>query len=110
MIVHPDIRRNLMWSGWSTATQWLMQHAISNPDNGGAVSMDYLYMMALVMLGYQWAQVARICENQLSNPDDDSFDRRFYQQQAGRAPSSSWRRCCRRPWRIWPRFRPAPIR
>lgn len=61
------------------ATQWLMQHAISNPDNGGAVSMDYLYMMALVALGYQWAQVARICENQLSNPDDDSFDRAFYQ-------------------------------
>jgi alkylation response protein AidB-like acyl-CoA dehydrogenase len=61
------------------ATQWLMQHAISNPDNGGAVSMDYLYMMALVALGYQWAQVARICENQLSNPDDDSFDRVFYQ-------------------------------
>jgi len=61
------------------ATQWLMQHAISNPDNGGAVSMDYLYMMALVTLGYQWAQVARICENQLSNPDDDSFDRPFYQ-------------------------------
>lgn len=61
------------------ATQWLMQHAISNPDNGGAVSMDYLYMMALIALGYQWAQVARICENQLSNPDDDSFDRGFYQ-------------------------------
>jgi len=61
------------------ATQWLMQHAISNPDNGGAVSMDYLYMMALVTLGYQWAQVARICENQLSNPDDDTFDRAFYQ-------------------------------
>lgn len=60
------------------ATQWLMQHAISNPDNAGAVSMDYLYMMALVTLGYQWAQVARICENQLSNPDDDSFDRQFY--------------------------------
>ena len=61
------------------ATQWLMQHAISNPDNGGAASMDYLYMMALVTLGYQWAQTARICENQLSNPDDDSFDRQFYQ-------------------------------
>ena len=61
-----------------TATQWLMQHAISNPDNGGAVSTDYLYMMALVTLGYQWAQVARICENHLSNPDDDSFDRQFY--------------------------------
>ncbi|HRD67706.1 MAG TPA: acyl-CoA dehydrogenase C-terminal domain-containing protein [Candidatus Competibacter sp.] len=61
------------------ATQWLMQHAISNPDNGGAVSMDYLYMMALITLGYQWAQVARICANQLSNPDDDSFDRQFYQ-------------------------------
>ena len=60
------------------ATQWLMQHAISNPDNGGAASMDYLYMMALVTLGYQWAQTARICENQLSNPDDDSFDRQFY--------------------------------
>jgi len=61
------------------ATQWLMQHAISNPDNGGAVSMDYLYIMALVTLGYQWAQMARICENQLSNPEDDSFDRAFYQ-------------------------------
>ncbi len=60
------------------ATQWLMQHAIANPDNGGAAAMDYLYMMALVALGYQWAQVARICENQLSNPDDDSFDRQFY--------------------------------
>ena len=46
--------------------------------NGGAVSTDYLYMMALVTLGYQWAQVARTCENQLSNPDDDSFDRQFY--------------------------------
>jgi acyl-CoA dehydrogenase len=61
------------------ATQWLMQHAIADPDNGGAVSMDYLYMMALVVMGYQWAQVARICENRLSNPDDDSFDRQFYQ-------------------------------
>jgi len=60
------------------ATQWLMQHAIANPDNGGAAAMDYLYMMALVALGYQWAQVARICQNQLSNPDDDSFDRQFY--------------------------------
>ena len=61
------------------ATQWLMRHAIANPDNGGAASTDYLYIMALVTLGYQWAQVARICENQLSNPDDDSFDRAFYQ-------------------------------
>ena len=61
------------------ATQWLMRNAISNPDNAGAASMDYLYMMALLALGYQWAQVARICQNQLSNPDDDSFDRQFYQ-------------------------------
>jgi len=62
-----------------TATRWLMQHAVSNPDNGGAASMDYLYLVALVALGYQWAQVARICKNKLSNPDDDSFDRGFYQ-------------------------------
>ena len=62
-----------------TATRWLMQHAVSNPDNGGAASMDYLYLVALVALGYQWAQVARICKNKLSNPDDDSFDRAFYQ-------------------------------
>lgn len=61
------------------ATQWLMRHGIANPDNGGAAAMDYLYIVALVALGYQWAQVARICQNQLSNPDDDSFDRRFYQ-------------------------------
>lgn len=61
------------------ATQWLMRHGISNPENSGAASMDYLYLMALVALGYQWAQVARICQNQLSNPDDDSFNREFYQ-------------------------------
>ncbi|HRX59616.1 MAG TPA: acyl-CoA dehydrogenase C-terminal domain-containing protein [Candidatus Competibacter sp.] len=61
------------------ATQWLMRQALANPDSGGAVSMDYLYIMALVTLGYQWAQVARVCENPLSKPDDDSFDRAFYQ-------------------------------
>lgn len=61
------------------ATQWLMRHGISNQENAGAASMDYLYLMALVALGYQWAQVARICQNQLSNPDDNSFDREFYQ-------------------------------
>lgn len=60
------------------ATHWLTQNATANPDNAGAASMDYLYMVALVALGYQWGQVARVCEKKLSNPHDDSFDRRFY--------------------------------
>ena len=41
------------------ATLWLMQNALTKPDNAGAASMDYLHLFALVALGHASARIAR---------------------------------------------------
>jgi hypothetical protein len=41
------------------ATLWLMQNALTKPDNGGAASMDYLHLFALVALGSASARIAK---------------------------------------------------
>jgi alkylation response protein AidB-like acyl-CoA dehydrogenase len=41
------------------ATVWLMQNALSKPDNGGAASYDYMHLFGRVALGYIWARIAR---------------------------------------------------
>ncbi|WP_417320370.1 acyl-CoA dehydrogenase C-terminal domain-containing protein [Emcibacter sp.] len=41
------------------ATMWLMQNGMSNPDNAGAAAHYYLNLMALVMMGYFWADMAK---------------------------------------------------
>jgi hypothetical protein len=40
------------------ATMWLMQNAMSNFDNAGAASHDYLNLFGLTALSYMWAQMA----------------------------------------------------
>ncbi|MEM7289199.1 MAG: acyl-CoA dehydrogenase C-terminal domain-containing protein [Pseudomonadota bacterium] len=40
------------------ATMWLMQNGMSNPNNAGAASMDYMHLFGLVALGYMWAIMA----------------------------------------------------
>jgi acyl-CoA dehydrogenase len=40
------------------ATTWLMQNAMTKPDNAGAASTDYMHLMGLVTLGYMWAIMA----------------------------------------------------
>jgi acyl-CoA dehydrogenase len=40
------------------ATMWLMQNAMTKPDNAGAASTDYMHLMGLVTLGYMWAIMA----------------------------------------------------
>ena len=42
------------------ATQWLMRNALMKPDNAGAGSMAYLYLLGLVALGYMWLQMAKV--------------------------------------------------
>ena len=37
------------------AVMWLMQNGMSNPNNAGAASTDYMHLMGLVTLGYMWA-------------------------------------------------------
>ena len=41
------------------ATLWLMQNALTKPDNAGAASMDYLHLLALVALGFASARIAK---------------------------------------------------
>jgi len=58
------------------ATMWFVENAMAKPDNAGAGSMDYLYLMALVSLGYIWAQTARAAQEKLADGTDDAA---FYQ-------------------------------
>ncbi|MCL2714140.1 MAG: acyl-CoA dehydrogenase C-terminal domain-containing protein [Alphaproteobacteria bacterium] len=41
------------------ATGWLMQNAMTAPDNAGAAATDYLHLFGFVVLGYMWARMAR---------------------------------------------------
>jgi hypothetical protein len=58
------------------ATAWLMKNALANPENAGAASVPYLYIMGLVSLGYIWAQITRAALAALANGTDD---RAFYE-------------------------------
>ena len=58
------------------ATMWLAQNALANPDHAGAGSMDYLYLLGLVSLGYMWARMASVANEQIGNGTGDS---RFYE-------------------------------
>ncbi|MBI1180430.1 MAG: acyl-CoA dehydrogenase [Alphaproteobacteria bacterium] len=56
------------------ATLWLMQNAMAKPDNAGAASSDYLRLMALVAMGWAWAQCARAAVQKLAaSPANPAF-------------------------------------
>src|SRR4029077_10735057 len=42
------------------ATTWLMQNAMTKPDNAGAAATDYLHLFGFVALGYMWARMAKV--------------------------------------------------
>jgi hypothetical protein len=42
------------------ATGWLMQNGMANPDNAGAASTDYLHLLALTVMAYMWAKIAKV--------------------------------------------------
>ena len=42
------------------ATMWLMQNAMSNPDNAGAASVPYMHMFGHVALGFMWLKMAKV--------------------------------------------------
>jgi alkylation response protein AidB-like acyl-CoA dehydrogenase len=41
------------------ATMWLMQNAMTNPNNAGAAAYAYMHLMGLVVVGFLWAKMAR---------------------------------------------------
>ncbi len=56
------------------ANIWLMQNGMSNPENAGAASNDYMHMLGLVSLTFMWAHMAKIAHTKLANgAGDDPF-------------------------------------
>ena len=54
------------------ATGWLMRNALMKPDNAGAAAMPYLHLMALVMFGHMWGQIAKAAQEGLSRGTGDA--------------------------------------
>ena len=54
----------------------LMTHAMTKPDNAGAAAVPYLHLMALVMFGHMWAQLAKAAAAGL---ESGAGDRAFYE-------------------------------
>jgi alkylation response protein AidB-like acyl-CoA dehydrogenase len=48
------------------ATTWLMQNAMTKPDNAGAAATDYLHMFGLVTLAYMWAKMAKVALDKIA--------------------------------------------
>ncbi len=54
------------------ATTWLMRNAMMKPDNAGAAAMPYLHLMALVMFGHMWGQIAKAAHEGLARGTGDA--------------------------------------
>ena len=54
-------------------TMWLMQNGMTNPDNAGAGSVDYMHMMGLTTLAYMWAKMALVAQAAIDSGSDDEF-------------------------------------
>ncbi len=59
------------------ATMWLVQNGLSNPDNAGAASTDYMHLFGLVSLGYMWGQMAKTAQAKLAEGANGSSS--FYE-------------------------------
>jgi hypothetical protein len=49
-----------------TATAYVAEQGLKNPDEAGAASSDYLKLFALVAVGYMWAQMAKTANAKLA--------------------------------------------
>jgi hypothetical protein len=55
------------------ATMWLMQNAMTKPDNAGAAATDYMQLAGLVVLGYMWARMAKVAQDKIAAGDTSSY-------------------------------------
>ena len=55
------------------ATLWLLQNGVSDPENAGAASHDYLNLMALTGLAWMWAKMARAAQARIAAGDADPW-------------------------------------
>src|SRR5204863_5547601 len=49
------------------ATMWLMQNAMTKPDNAGAGATDYMQLFGLVVFGYMWARMAKVAQDKIAS-------------------------------------------
>jgi hypothetical protein len=54
-----------------TATMWLMQNGLANPNNAGAAAYPYMSLMGTVALGLMWLRMAKASSRILANGGED---------------------------------------
>jgi len=54
-------------------TMWLMQNGMTNPDNAGAGSTDYMHMMGLTAFAYMWAKMAVVAQEAIDGGSNEDF-------------------------------------
>src|SRR5688500_9309824 len=54
-----------------SATMWLMQNGMANPDNADAASYSYMNLMGLVTLGLMWLRMAKASSAALAEGTED---------------------------------------
>ncbi|MGJ4927258.1 acyl-CoA dehydrogenase C-terminal domain-containing protein [Bradyrhizobium sp. HKCCYLS2038] len=55
------------------ATTWLMQNAMTKPDNAGAAATDYMHLFALVTFGYMWAKMVKVAQDKIAAGDSSTY-------------------------------------
>lgn len=55
-----------------TASLWLMQNAMQNPNNAGAASYNYMHIMGIVCLGLMWLRMANASSALLADGAEDA--------------------------------------
>jgi alkylation response protein AidB-like acyl-CoA dehydrogenase len=56
-----------------SATMWLMQNGLTNPNNGGAAAYPYMTLLGTVCLGLMWLRMAKVSAASLASGDDAGF-------------------------------------
>ena len=54
-------------------TMWLMQNGMTNPENAGAGSMDYMHMLGLASLAYMWGKMAVTAQAAIDAGSNEEF-------------------------------------
>jgi alkylation response protein AidB-like acyl-CoA dehydrogenase len=55
-----------------TATMWLMQNGLANPNNAGAAAYPYMTLMGTVAMGLMWLRMAKASTAALANGAEDA--------------------------------------
>lgn len=56
-----------------TATMWLAEHGLKNPNDAGAAASDYLRLMGIVVLGWMWGRMAKVALAKLAGDGNKAF-------------------------------------